>query len=145
MKKLLFLSIALLFSSYDYTGQQSVDKKQIDQLQAQEDCIFCNIIARKAPATIIAENDDVIVFKSHSGHPLIVPKKHIKDLRAIEPEDKDILLKLVQAAQALSANSEKPGDFKFLINTGSQAAQTVFHLHVHYFSKSKLQSKTIQI
>lgn len=108
-------------------------------------CAFCNIINRTAPAKIIAENNDVIVFKSHSGHPLIVPKKHISDLRQVQPQDKDIWLKLVQAAQALSANSERPGDFQFHVNTGPQAGQTVFHLHVHYISRSKLLSETIQI
>jgi hypothetical protein len=45
-----------------------------------DDCIFCRIIAREAPAAILAEDDQVIVFLSLERHPLVVPKSHVRDI-----------------------------------------------------------------
>ena len=47
---------------------------------AVKDCIFCQIIARKAPARILGEDDESIVFLSRENHPLVAPKQHIPDL-----------------------------------------------------------------
>jgi len=48
-----------------------------------EQCIFCKIIRREAPGYIIEENDDIIVFLSFEGHPLVVTKKHIPNIYAL--------------------------------------------------------------
>ena len=53
---------------------------------ARANCTFCQIIDRKLPAKIIAENDDVIVIESirphYASHWLIIPKKHIENIIA---------------------------------------------------------------
>jgi diadenosine tetraphosphate (Ap4A) HIT family hydrolase len=45
-----------------------------------ETCIFCKIIKKEAPAYILDENEDIIVFLSHENHPLVVTKRHIQDI-----------------------------------------------------------------
>ncbi len=49
-------------------------------------CIFCKIINHEIPADILSEDEDVIVFMSLENHPLVVPKKHIKDIYTLDAE-----------------------------------------------------------
>ena len=49
-----------------------------------EACIFCKIIQREEPSYILDENEDVLVFLSLENHPLVVPKKHIPDIYALD-------------------------------------------------------------
>jgi histidine triad (HIT) family protein len=89
---------------------------------------------------VIAENDDIIVIESirprYASHWLIIPKKHIENIKAAQPEDQVLLGKLMLAAQKLSKQLQAPGDFQFNINNGAHAGQTVFHMHVHFLSAS---------
>ena len=49
-----------------------------------DDCVFCQIIQRKMPASIVYEDSKVMAFLSHrpvnEGHTLVVPKKHYVDI-----------------------------------------------------------------
>lgn len=124
MKKLLlFLSLIL------FHGITAIDS-----------CLFCKIINRTEPSKIIAENDDIIVIESirprYASHWLIIPKKHIENIKGAQPEDQALLGKLMMAAQKLSKQLKAPGDFQFNINNGAHAGQTVFHMHVHFLSAS---------
>ena len=51
-----------------------------------EGCIFCRIVGGQAPASVIAEDDDVIVVLSLEDHPLVVPKPHVPDIYALGEE-----------------------------------------------------------
>ncbi len=71
-----------------------------------DDCIFCKILARQQPATLIAENDSVIVIKDIAPkaptHYLIIPKKHIKDLRVVHKNDAQLLADMLFMTQQLA-------------------------------------------
>ncbi len=98
-------------------------------------CIFCNIIERKAPAEIIFENDKVLAFLDikpiHYGHILVVPKKHYSDLLEI-PED--VLCSIIKTAKMVTGalvKSLKPDGYNLFSNNGKAAGQSVFHFHMH--------------
>ena len=116
---------------------------------AIKNCLFCKIVAGQEPAKVIAQNDDVMVFESirprYPSHWLIVPKKHIQDLKSAMPEDTLLLGKLLAAAGALGRQLEEPKAFNIQINEGAQAGQTVFHLHLHFYSQSKLATNQPKI
>ena len=100
------------------------------------DCVFCNIIERKVPSTIVFENDRVMAIEDIAPkapvHYVIIPKKHVRDIRALESQDLSIARDLFAAAQELSKKIPGADDFKFVINSGYQAGQRVFHLHAHF-------------
>ena len=55
------------------------------------ECVFCKIIRKEAPATIVYEDDKVVAFLSNRpvnvGHTLVVPKRHYENIYEI-PEEK---------------------------------------------------------
>lgn len=94
------------------------------------DCVFCKIISKEIPSQIETENDDIIVFSSNqpkaSLHLLIVPKKHLDDLRS----DVDGLIWNKAREMAIKIAEEKGlSGFRITTNVGDAAA--VKHMHVH--------------
>lgn len=103
------------------------------------DCLFCRIAAGEAPADILFEDDDVVAFHDirpvAPTHVLVIPRKHITSLATCDPEDLEILGKVMLGVHrtAHTLDLVKPG-FRTIVNTGRGAGQTVFHLHVHVMS-----------
>lgn len=95
-------------------------------------CIFCKIINGDFGTEFVYENDYVVVFKDINPkapvHLLVVPRVHVASLN--ELEDEKIMAELLKAVKAVT---QKIGlkSYKTLINTGKEAGQEVFHLHVH--------------
>ena len=98
------------------------------------DCIFCKIINKEAPADIVYENEKVIAFydirPSAPIHILIVPKKHLKSVREIKEEDKNLMGELFLVAQKI-AEEKNLKAHKLLVRTGREAGQMVDHIHMH--------------
>lgn len=103
-------------------------------------CVFCKIIERTLPATIIAENDEVIVIKDIQPkapiHYLIIPKIHVADLTGFIESQKDIAGSLLFMAKQLALELPEPA-FKLLINNGASAGQMIFHSHIHFLAGSQ--------
>jgi histidine triad (HIT) family protein len=106
------------------------------------DCVFCKIIAGSIPATVIAETEDIFVINDIAPkapiHYLIMPKKHIKDLSSLGPQDFPLWTKMLAMVQHISLGSPEAHDFKLLVNNGSSAGQRVFHLHLHFLAGKAL-------
>lgn len=106
-----------------------------------DSCIFCKIIAKQIPSTIIHENDDILVIKDLYPkapiHYLILPKLHAKDVQSLADTDMHVANALFQAAKDLSVK-EGGKDFKLVINSGAASGQTIFHLHMHFVAGKRL-------
>ena len=100
-----------------------------------EECIFCKIIKGEFNTEFIYENDYAVVFKDINPkadvHLLVVPRIHVESLN--ELEDEVLLTKLMitvkEVTQKLGIKS-----YRTVINTGKEAGQEVFHLHIHILS-----------
>ncbi len=110
------------------------------QSERDSNCIFCKIIAKKIPATTVSESADYIAIRDISPqaptHILVIPNKHVTDIRAFEASD--ALGKLFQAAAGI-AKQEQLESFRLVVNTGADAGQTVFHLHIHVLGGRAMQ------
>lgn len=99
------------------------------------DCLFCKIAAKKIPSKVVYEDDDVFAFEDIGPqaptHVLIVPRKHFASLSDATPEDQPVLGKLQLVAAELARKLKLGEGYRTVINTGTGAGQTVFHLHVH--------------
>lgn len=101
-------------------------------MEMENDCIFCKIINGDFNTEFVYENDYVVVFKDINPkapvHLLVVPRVHVASLN--ELEDKNLMAELLSAVKE---TTKKIGlkSYKTLINTGKEAGQEVFHLHIH--------------
>ncbi len=100
------------------------------------DCLFCKIITREIPASIVYEDDRVLAFNDinpqASTHVLVVPKQHIESLNELAPEHDAIVGEVVRRAAAIAKDRGiSVGGFRTVFNTNRDAGQTVFHIHLH--------------
>ena len=99
------------------------------------DTLFKKIIDREIPAEIIYEDDNCLVFKDINPvapiHVLIIPKSQIEKVSDAINSDQDILGHLMLVAGEVARDLGVEDAFRLVVNNGSGAQQTVFHLHIH--------------
>ena len=103
------------------------------------DCVFCKILTGTAPSTMLYSDEDLIVI--HDIHPiaqvhlLVIPRKHISSLNELQPEDAQLASHLLLTVPRIARQVMGPeASFRTIINTGTDAGQSVFHLHIHIIS-----------
>ena len=110
---------------------------------ANEDCLFCKIVAGEIPAAKVYENDRVVAFRDINPqaptHVLVIPRAHIASLSESSEDDEALLGHLLLTA-AFVAHGEGLGEdgYRTVINTGAGAGQSVFHIHVHVLGGRRL-------
>lgn len=99
------------------------------------DCIFCRIVEKEIPATVVHEDDEVMVFMDIGpiikGHALVIPKKHYDPVT--ETPDA-VLAKLHITAKNIAAaqmNALGADGVNIIQNNGKASGQEVPHIHVH--------------
>lgn len=102
------------------------------------DCVFCRIAAGTIPAQLLYQDDDVVAFPDANPqapfHALVIPRTHRGSLFEYGPDDAASMAALVRAAVkvARDAGCDDPArGFRLVANTGPQAGQSVFHVHLH--------------
>jgi histidine triad (HIT) family protein len=106
---------------------------RVNDTDRRAECTFCRIIERQIPACVIDEDDAVIVFLSLGNHPMVVPKKHIPDLYAMDDETgARVMAKTIQIAKAVKRALRCDGIYLTQTN-GHAAGQDVFHFHLHVY------------
>jgi histidine triad (HIT) family protein len=101
-----------------------------------DDCLFCKIIERRIPSTIVYEDDRVMAFTDIDPkaptHVLIVPKRHIATLNDLGTEDDQIVGELIRRAAAIAKErGVSEHGYRTVFNTNRGAGQSVFHIHLH--------------
>lgn len=105
--------------------------------------IFERIIAGEIKAEQVFENEHVIVIKDIAPkaplHLLIITKKVIPTLQAMQEEEMPLLAEVVKAAQKMAQQFgvEKSG-YRLLVNNGPHAGQEIYHLHFHLLAGGPL-------
>lgn len=104
--------------------------------------VFGKIIKGELPCEKVFENERIIAFKDiypvAPVHILIMPKKEIHDLQSMSEEDLPLMMEIVKVAQQLAEEFDITDGYRLLTNSGTEAGQTVFHLHFHLIGGRKL-------
>jgi Diadenosine tetraphosphate (Ap4A) hydrolase and other HIT family hydrolases len=103
-------------------------------MSATDTCLFCRIVRREIPAAIVWENAHALAFRDikpeSPTHLLVVPKRHLGSLN--DATDAQLLGELLLAAREIAEGEGiAQSGYRTVLNTGRDAGQTVFHLHVH--------------
>ena len=106
------------------------------------DTIFGRIIRGEIPTDIIYEDEHCIAINDISPrapvHVLVIPKKPIPRLADATSEDQELLGHLMLSVGRVAEQLGVADAFRVVINNGSGAGQTVFHLHVHILAGADL-------
>lgn len=100
-----------------------------------DNCIFCKIALKEIPTSLVYEDDGVVAFNDLNPqaptHILVIPKKHYASLNDVD--DTALLGNLLNTVKKIA---KKLGikEYRTVINTGKEAGQEVFHLHIHLLS-----------
>lgn len=113
-----------------------------------EGCIFCKIIAGEIPSDKVFESQNILAFKDINPvapvHILIVPKKHIDSIRGINSVNVGILADIHLAAIKIAEDAGiADRGFRLINNCGTEAGQTVLHLHYHLIGGRSLGTKLL--
>lgn len=99
-------------------------------------CLFCRIIARDIPGTIVYEDDRIVAFRDVNPqapmHVLVVPRRHLASLNDLAPGDDGLVGEMVRRAAAIAReHGHADRGFRTVFNCNADAGQTVFHIHLH--------------
>lgn len=105
------------------------------------DCIFCGVVAGDVPADVVASDDAALAIRDIKPqaplHVLVIPRDHHADVGQLAAADPDLLAAVVRLAHEV-AHAEADGQFRLVFNTGTQAGQSVFHVHAHVIGGTAL-------
>ena len=107
------------------------------------DCVFCKIIADELPSQKLYQDQSITAFRDinpvATTHILVVPNKHIPSTNELAAEDEKLVGRLFSIARQIAEEEgvEETG-YRLIINTGPDAGQEVFHLHLHLIGGRRL-------
>ena len=106
-----------------------------------DQCLFCRIVRREIPATLVAETEDCVAFRDINPqapvHVVVIPREHVPSLN--EATDAAMVGRLsLLAAEIAKREGISEGGYRTVINTNADAGQTVFHIHLHLLGGRKM-------
>lgn len=106
------------------------------------DCIFCKIASGEVKADIVYQDDKMVAFKDHAPkapvHLLVIPRKHIRNLNALDESDAELMAHLMMSLSAIAKEQGLLDGFRTITNTGKGGRQEVYHMHFHILGGGKL-------
>lgn len=101
-----------------------------------QDCLFCQIVQGERPATIVYQDDYVVVFDDIYPkapiHKLIVPREHIATLNDVNRTHDELIGHMVQTAQKVAKDlGIDQNGYRVVINCNKDGGQVIYHLHAH--------------
>ena len=102
---------------------------------AEEDCIFCKIVAGEIPSDVVHETPTTLAFRDLDPkaptHVLVIPRSHHPDAAALASAEPEVAAHLFDAAAEIAQAEGLDEGYRLVFNTGRAAHQTVFHVHMH--------------
>ena len=110
-----------------------------------ENCLFCRIMNGEIPSAKVYENEFVYAFRDINPqaptHILVVPKKHISSIAAVDEATDEELAACLRAVRLIAEQEKLTGGYRVVSNCGPDACQSVPHLHFHILGGAQLSEK----
>ena len=98
------------------------------------DCIFCKIVNKEIPSSVVYEDDKALAFNDIAPqapvHIIIIPKIHVTTVA--ELDDMDVIRDLYYVMKKIAEDKGiAETGYRIVVNHGKDAGQAVPHLHFH--------------
>lgn len=97
-------------------------------------CVFCEIVAGRAPATVLEEWPGAIAIVPLNpvveGHTLVIPVEHVTSAASEPTVTADTMYRAALFARRFES-------FNLITSTGRAATQSVPHLHIHVVPRAE--------
>ncbi|MCA9490288.1 MAG: histidine triad nucleotide-binding protein [Myxococcales bacterium] len=104
--------------------------------------LFEKIVARQIPADIVYEDERALAFRDIAPqapvHCLVIPKRPIRSLAAVEDEDTELMGHLLAVCRKVAAQEGLGAGYRVVTNIGVDGGQSVDHLHFHVLGKRQM-------
>ncbi|MCL2475679.1 HIT family protein [Candidatus Bathycorpusculum sp.] len=108
-------------------------------MNTDENCIFCKIIQKTVPSSILYEDNTVLAFLDikplSKGHTLVIPKNHYADIFDIPKNDLQEIYAVTKTLATAIKNATNADGISIIQQNGKAAGQVIFHYHVHIVSR----------
>ena len=98
-------------------------------------CLFCKIADKQLDSEIVHETENTLAFKDINPgaptHVLVIPKKHIASANELGAGEAELVGELFDTMAKVASDAGVEGGYRIVTNIGSDAGQSVFHLHFH--------------
>ena len=105
-------------------------------------CLFCKIVAGDIPSTKVYEDASILAFRDINPqaptHILVIPKTHIPSVDGVTAENSAVVAHIFEVIPQLAAKEGLTNGYRVVSNCGSDAGQTVPHLHFHVLGGREL-------
>lgn len=102
-------------------------------------CIFCGIAKKEIPAKIVHESASFIAFDDIAPqapvHVVVIPKAHLRDIEELK-DNCGVFSVIADVAREKGVDQK---GFRIVVNKGSEAGQTVEHIHFHLLGGRKFK------
>ena len=99
------------------------------------ECVFCRIVARQIPATLVHEDEHTLAFMDlgqiNPGHVLVAVKAHAENLYGLSDTQASAVLQSAARVARAIRDAFAPHGLSVYQANGKAAGQTVLHYHVH--------------
>ena len=99
------------------------------------DCLFCKLVSGEIEPDTVHETATTLAFRDLNPqaptHVLVIPKVHRPTLAELASHEPAVVADLATSAAAVAEKEGLGEGYRLVFNTGSQAGQTVFHVHGH--------------
>jgi histidine triad (HIT) family protein len=99
------------------------------------DCVFCKIMAKQIPASVVHEDEHTLAFMDlgqvNPGHVLVAVKAHAENVYALDDIQAAAVFRSVARVARAIRSAFSPEGLSVYQANGKPAGQTVFHFHIH--------------
>ena len=100
-----------------------------------ENCLFCKIAAGIIPSSKVYEDDLCFAFNDIAPqaptHFLVIPKAHIGSVSEVNSDNSAVVAHIFEVIPQIAKAEGLENGYRVVSNCGSDAGQTVHHLHFH--------------
>ena len=106
--------------------------------------IFTKIVKKEIPADFVFESEDIVAFRDINPqapiHILIIPRKQIETISDLQPEDSNMVGRMILTAKQIAENEGlAENGYRLVFNCKEDGGQDVYHIHLHLLGGRKMK------